>query len=211
MSNPEQRTNHKSIWRFILPLAFQIALILGIPARAIYTYRSGQTAILQTIPIDPYDFLRGYYQTLRYDISRAETLEPLPGWKTVLTPMPSGEERLQEGTQLYVVLQAPSPEIEQTPSGLPQAWKPVAVSRDRPSELPDNRVALEGTYNSGWIDYGLERYYMPEDQRIEINDYIDRTLREAGQTRPFVVEVKVSEQGDSVAESLWVGDREFRF
>ncbi|MDY7013561.1 MAG: GDYXXLXY domain-containing protein [Cyanobacteriota bacterium] len=203
--------NAKPIWRFILPLVFQAALILGVPAQAIYTHWSGQTVILQTIPVDPYDPLRGYYQTLRYDISRVETLKPLPGWQTVLTVMPDGQERLQEGTQLYAILQEPSPNIPQPSGRSPQPWKPVGVSRDRPSDLPENRVAIRGTYNGFEIDYGLERYYMPADRRTEINDYIDRTLQQAGNARPFVVEVKVSQQGNSVAERLWVGDRPFQF
>ncbi|NET14750.1 MAG: GDYXXLXY domain-containing protein, partial [Okeania sp. SIO1H6] len=44
------------IWRFILPLTVQLALILSIPAQAIYTTITGRTVVLQTVPVDPYDF-----------------------------------------------------------------------------------------------------------------------------------------------------------
>ena len=71
-------------WRFWLPLCLQIALILTVPIQSAYTLILGKTAILQTIPVDPYDLLRGYSQTLRYDISRPETLRSLPGWETLI-------------------------------------------------------------------------------------------------------------------------------
>ncbi|NEP81104.1 MAG: GDYXXLXY domain-containing protein, partial [Okeania sp. SIO3B3] len=72
--------NQMPIWRFILPLTVQLALILSIPAQAIYTTITGRTVVLQTVPVDPYDFLRGYYQVLSYDISRKDNLSQLPGW-----------------------------------------------------------------------------------------------------------------------------------
>ncbi|MGD2179638.1 GDYXXLXY domain-containing protein [Lusitaniella coriacea] len=201
-------TNPKPTWRFVLPLVFQTALILSIPAQAVYTHLSGQTVVLQTVPVDPYDLLRGYSQTLRYDISSPETLKLLPGWETVLTKQDNGEKALIDGTQLYVILQEPVSADNVSP---PQAWIPIDISRDRPAELPDDRVALEGTAKNGQIQYGLETYYMPEDQRLSINQYIEETLVEAGGERPFVVEVKVDREGNSAAGSLWVGDREFRF
>ena len=67
-----------SIWRFWAPLLFQTALILAVPAQAVYTQLTGKTVILQTIPVDPYELLRGYSQTLRYDISIQDNLRKLP-------------------------------------------------------------------------------------------------------------------------------------
>jgi uncharacterized membrane-anchored protein len=196
-------------WRFAIALLFQSLLILVIPAQAIYTHLSGKTAILQTIPVDPYDFLRGYYQTLRYTISRVEKLQALPGWETVLTRQSTGEETLLEGTRFYVILQAPvTPQSNARP---PQPWIPIGVSRDRPTDLSSDRVALEGIYDGGWVKYDLERYYLPEDQRFEINDRIREIQEQPGQERSFVVEVKINREGDAVPVSLWIGDRNYRF
>ncbi|MBD2576643.1 GDYXXLXY domain-containing protein [Oscillatoria sp. FACHB-1406] len=203
-------TSLKALGQFAIPLLLQTALIIAIPARAIYTQLSGKTAILQTIAVDPYDPLRGYWQQLRYDISRPENLEKLPGWATVLSPTERGEKRLLERTRVYVILQEPAP-LKGKKNLQPQPWKAVAVSRDRPSDLPENRVALEGIYNNGWIDYGLERYYLPEDRREEVNGAIETTLRKAQKTRPIAVKLKVDEQGHSIAQSLWVGESEFQF
>jgi uncharacterized membrane-anchored protein len=113
-------------------------------------------------------------------------------------------------------VQAPDPP---TSTELPPAWKPVAVSAERPSQLPANQVALKGLVQDGFIQYGLETYYIPEDQREQIN----AELRAAGQTNltqseqnlsganrnqlqqtpPVVMEIKVNAQGDAVPVSLW--------
>lgn len=192
-------------WRFWLPLAFQTALIVAIPAQAILVHLTGKTAILQTAPVDPYDLLRGYSQTLSYDISRKQTLEKLPGWKEL-----NNEKR--DSLNLYVILEAPT---EPATSDRPKPWKPVAVSASRPENLPKNQVALKGRLRYGTITYGLETYYFPEDQREQLNKDINQAQtgveRSQGKPLPFVVEVKVDSQGNSVPESLWVRDRNYRF
>lgn len=201
-----------SDWRFWVPLVAQTALILAIPTQAVYTHVTGTTVVLQTQPVDPYDLLRGYYVTLSYDISRPERLESLPGWATVQAAIneansPQGASSMFEGgTSFYVVLQAPQNPTAQPP----QPWQPVAVQRDRPANLPNNQVALQGTYRYGRIIYGLEAYYIPEDQRIEINERIGQ-LQSASNTPPFVVEVKVGGQGQSVPLGLWLEEQPYRF
>ncbi|MFB2936895.1 GDYXXLXY domain-containing protein [Aerosakkonemataceae cyanobacterium BLCC-F154] len=192
-------------WRFWLPLAFQTALIVAIPAQAILVHLTGKTAILQTIPVDPYDLLRGYSQTLSYDISRQQTLEKLPGWKEL-------DREKRNSLNLYVILEAPK---EQTSSDRPKPWKPIAVSTSRPVDLPKNQVALKGRLRYGTVTYGLESYYFPENQREQFNKDISQAQtgveRSQGKPLPFVVEVKVDSQGNSVPVSLWVRDRKYRF
>jgi uncharacterized membrane-anchored protein len=69
--------------RMALPLLFQSFLICTIPFQSVYALLTGTTVVLKTQPVDPFDLLRGYYQTLSYDISSFETLRQLPGWKSV--------------------------------------------------------------------------------------------------------------------------------
>ncbi len=197
-------------WRFSLALLFQTLLILIVPIQAIHTRLSGQNAILQTIPVDPYDLVRGYYQTLRYEISRVETLQTLPGWPELLTPQPNGSKSLSIGTRFFVILQAPAaPQRDERP---PPPWLPVAVSPDLPENLSRDRVALEGTYTEeGFVTYDLERYYLPEDQRTEINGRIQDLQSQPGQERAFVVEVKIDRDGEAVPVRLWIGSRSYQF
>jgi uncharacterized membrane-anchored protein len=210
----EQKTpvqNRISSWRFWVPLIFQSVLIMVAPAQAIYTQVTGKTIILQTIPVDPYDILRGYSQTLRYSISRIETLEALSGWNTIAQANNRDRDgNIEPGTQFYVILQAPEKAALSGQS--PRPWKPVAVSRDRPTNLPPNRIALQGRKSDYlWIDYGLETYYFPENQREEINAQINQTIPDSGQERAFVVEVKVDNQGRALPIGLWIGEKNYNF
>jgi len=193
-------------WRLWLPLLFQTGIILAAPAQPFYTQLTGKTVILQTVPVDPYDPLRGYSQTLSYDISQINNLQQLPGWQE-LTQQQTSEPSVNDvpvGTNLYVTLEAPT--SSSTP---PPAWKPVRVSRDRP-QLAANQVAIKGKFTGNSIAYGLETYYMPEAQRDEINQSIAQAQRDQ-QQRSLVVEVKVDNQGRAVPISFWVNQRNYRF
>ncbi len=190
-------------WRFCIPLLLQTGLILAIPAQAFYTQLTGKTVVLQTIPVDPYDFLRGYSQTLNYDISTQETLRRLPGWQELAGS--NSSDYLAYGTKLYVILEAPA-SAASTP---PKPWKPVRVSGDRP-QLPTNQIALEGKSTGRTIEYGLETYYMPESRQYEINQDI-RQAQRGRQRQPVVVEVKIDTLGHGVPISFWVSDRNYSF
>ena len=184
------------VWRFILPLGLQLALILLVPAKSAYTYTFGTDAVIQTAPIDPYDLLRGYSQTLSYDISRVDELEKL-----------SGEKDLQSGAKFYVILESPS--IKNT-SPLP--WNPVQVVMNLPENLPKNRIAIKGLVETyGTAVYGLETYYMPEEQRQKINQEIDSLRGNSETNSTFVVEIKVDQWGNSVPVSLWIEKNQYRF
>ncbi|GAB4149211.1 MAG: hypothetical protein Fur0046_27800 [Cyanobacteria bacterium J069] len=196
-----------SRWRFWLPLAIQAALIAVIPLQASYTQATGRTVILQTGPVDPYHPLRGYYVTLGYDISRPGELEKLPGWKEVEATAQQRRSLFASSPALYVILAAPETEDSQPP----KPWKAVAVSSDRPTNLPANQIALRGTYRSGWVNYGLEQYYMPEAERLDINNRIAEIQRVNLQTPEFVIEAKVGANGEAVPTGMWLRDRVYRF
>jgi len=185
-------------WRLWIPLLFQAALIIGVPAQDAYTMATGRLVTLQTAPVDPYDPLRGYYQILGYEISRVDRLKQLPGGEWLNQGI---QGYVPEGN-IYVVLEAPT--VSKT--NPPAVWQPVRVSLQRPTDLADNQVALKGQYDGWQIVYGLETYYMPEDRRQEVNQAITNTPQQA-----FVVEAKIDAQGNSVPVSLWVRDRNFRF
>lgn len=216
---PTSLTPHPR-WRFWLPLAFQAVLILAIPVQALYTQATGTSVVLQTAPVDPYNLFRGYYVTLGYDISNVSNLEKLPGWSDVAAPRrPSGGQPAPNATEntpspssifrqaepLYVILQAP-----QATTKPPTPWQPVAVSRDRPTNLPPNQIALRGIQRGGQVTYGLERYYIPEEQRLSINNQIAE-LQSQSSPAPFVVEVKVGAGGTAIPMGFWLKDKVYRF
>ena len=184
-------------WRFLVPFLLQLAIILIVPAKSAYTYNFGTQAVLQTQPVDPYDLLRGYSQTLSYDISRINDLKQFPG----------GED-LTKGDIFYVILELDPTDTKKPPT----PSKIVKIAKDLPQDLTKLQVALKGRvakYNR--VSYGLETYYMPESQRNKINQEIRELDRNSQGKRPFVVEIKVDRWGNSVPVSLWLEDKQYTF
>ncbi len=193
---PPRRLNAWHLW---VPLLLQSLLIVSIPAQDAYTYATGRQVTLQTAPVDPYDLLRGYSQTLGYEISRVEVLKKVPGGATVFKDQSEGKNR-----SIYLVLQGNLQSAAQPP--IP--WLPVRVSLSPPQALTANQVVLKGTTNGFSVVYGLETYYIPEHQRDQINKEISQVQR---QPQAFVVDIKVDAQGNSVPVALWIRDRKYRF
>ncbi len=202
--------------RFWVVLALQIVLILAVPAQAFYTQINGRSLVLQTAPVDPYSLFQGYSVTLGYDISNVQNLSKLPGWKDIEAKQKASPERDPvssdevASTEFYVILAAPA-DVGNRP---PKAWKAVAVASSRPDNLPTNQIALRGSDRQGRIRYGLETYFIPEDQRDDINQQISQTHNQ-GQGEPskpaFVVEAKVGADGNAVPIAIWLRDKRYQF
>lgn len=201
--------NKIPIWRFLVPLFFQAALILVAPAQVIYTQMTGKTIVLQTLPIDPSDLFQVNAPTLRYEISTQEKLRSLPGWQTILTSADASTfASLKAGTRFYVILQAPK--LDKKTGKLPRAWKPIAISRDRPSNLPPDRIALQGIKSSSlWIDYGIEQYYLAQNFSAKTQLSQTLTAPNVGRRRALAVEVKVDSRGSAVPVKLWIGENNY--
>ena len=184
---------HRNFW---LAMGAQFALLSTVAAPAIYTLSTGTTVFLQTAPVDPYDLLRGYYQTLNYDIADRSKLAKLPGGEIFSDKKPKTGE-------FFVTLALPS-----TPGQ--QIARPIAVSAKRPTNLPTGQIAIQGIQakSSSWrtnISYGIEKFYMPEAQKDTVNSDIGRNPRK------LLVEVKIDGSGHPVPVSLWVGNKSYRF
>jgi uncharacterized membrane-anchored protein len=186
----------------------QVCLILTIPAQSLYARIVGTSVWLQTVPVDPYNLLQGYYVTLRYDVSQVEELKALPGWADVEDAKASGDSSTQP-MPIYVVLQAPI-EDPQEVSTSPSPWRPVRVQPTHPSNLQDDEVVLKGTYHGQQITYGLEQYFIPEADRDEINDRI-RQAQQSGDRQSYLVEVNVTPQGSATPIGLWVEGTFYEF
>ncbi len=184
--------------RFWVILGLQALLILVVPAQAFYTQLNGRSIVLQTAPVDPYSLFQGYSVTLFYDISNPQNLAKIPGWKDVTTQ--AGDDR-----EFYLVLEPPA-DVNIRP---PQAWEPVAISREYP-QLETYQIALKGRNRGGRITYGLETYFMPEDQRDQINQEIRNAQGESNKPA-FVVEVKVGSGGNAMPIALWLKDKRYQF
>jgi uncharacterized membrane-anchored protein len=189
---PEMRAQEPVVPQrnFWLALAAQFLLLAAIPAPTIYTLNTGTTVFLQTAPVDPYDILRGYYQTLGYDIADRAMLAKLPGGEILKEPKSGSRE-------IFVTLELP-------PAGR-KAAKPIAIARQRPTNLPSNQIAIRGIISNWQIRYQIEKFYLPETEQQNVNQNIDRNRRN------LLVEVKIDSTGHPVPVSLWVGQKSYSF
>ncbi len=193
-----------SIGRLAIPLLLQSLLICSIPFQSIYALATGTTVILKTMPVDPYDLLRGYYQTLSYDISSFDTLRQLSGWAK-LNRNPE-RDTIDSNRQVYITLT----KIPAVNPQSPEAWKPIAIGDKFPVDLSADKIAIKGTSNGSSIIYGLETYYMPEDRKDDVNKDISQAQSSGGK-RNLLVEIKVDNRGLATPVSLWVGSKQYRF
>ncbi len=207
-----QRPQRFSLWAIALPLLLQAILVGMVPLQAAIATALGQTVVLRTVPVDPYDPFRGYYTALRYDISQRGILSTLEGWnrlKSELEP-PTSATLLEAGQPFYVVLQAPSTAAAITPDLAPAAWQPIAVTAERPRDLPADQLALKGLYHRDRIVYGLERYYLPEAKRIDLEEQI-RAAQTAEEQPRLMVEIRIGPWGNAVPIALWLQDQRVEF
>lgn len=196
------------LWAIALPILFKAGLVMAVPLQAAIATTFGKTVVLRTVPIDPYDPFRGYYTSLRYDISQRGILSTLEGWNQIkadLEPPPS-TEILEPGRPFYVLLQAPA----EGSSDIPIPWQPISVATQRPSDLPNDQIALRGLYRRELIVYGLERYYLPESERIELEEEI-RVAQTAEEQPRLMVEVRIGPWGNAVPIALWLQDQRIEF
>jgi uncharacterized membrane-anchored protein len=201
--SPES-TPKLSIGRLAVPLLLQSLLICSIPFQSIYALATGTTVVLKTMPVDPYDLLRGYYQVLSYDISSFDTLRQLSGWAKLNRNQE--QDTIAQNQQVYVTL-AKIPAVNPQ---APEAWKPIAIGDKFPVDLSADKIAIKGTSNGRSIIYGLETYYMPEDRKDDVNEDINQA-RSSGGKRNLLVEIKVDNRGLATPVSLWVGSKQYRF
>lgn len=104
--------------------------------------RHAPTILLETQPVDPRDFLRGDYMTLHYKISTA--------------PAPAGVAQLSRGSELFVVLEKKG-DFHQI------ARFSVTEPETKPGEIwVRGTVAWSPARERIGIDYGIERYFVPE-------------------------------------------------
>lgn len=160
-------------------LALQVAWIIGTSAVQEVRLRHAPTILLETRPVDPRDLLRGDYVILNYDIS-------------ILPPElfhPPRQEPPSAGQTVYVLLEKRGEYFG-------------AVRADlEPLTPAQGQVMLRGILQPGWlpggrVEYGIERYYVPEGQGNPVGK--------------LTVEVAVAKSGQAAIKQVFLGGRPFQ-
>jgi uncharacterized membrane-anchored protein len=144
---------------FTTAALIQVALIAAMVIDRVRILREGSEVTLLTRPVDPRDFLRGDYVVLSYEIS------------SVVAGELAGKPSAGRGTYVYVKL---APKADGYYEAISVHQSPVAVA--------DNEALIVGRVTSGatcggaseafcerlLINYGIERYFVPEGEGREI-------------------------------------------
>ncbi|PDT29902.1 hypothetical protein CO660_10635 [Rhizobium sp. L9] len=144
---------------------------------------SGAEVLLKTAPVDPRDFLRGDYVVLNYDIS------------TVPVQTVSGGIPAQPGERMLWV------RLKKQADGF---WTVSESSFQALPPQPETVILRSKPFYSGGmaagdsirVEYGIERYYVPEGQ--------GKPIEEARNDGNVAIAVRVSPDGSAQIRSLLV-------
>jgi uncharacterized membrane-anchored protein len=166
----------------------QIAFLSWIIAGRAAILRDGQEVLLKVEPIDPRDLLRGDYVRLGYEIRNVPV--------KLVTNAPAGEFVTVEGP-IFV-------RLVKDADGY---WRARSASLGAPAESPPaGEVDIRGSITGGWtlgpegsfsVDYGIDRYYVPEGE----GKAIEADLSE----RPFGILAAVARDGTAQIKALMDG------
>lgn len=120
--------------------------------------RHGTEVLLKTAPVDPRDFLRGDYVVLNYDISSVPV-------SSISGSMPVGADertlwvRLKPGEGGFWQV------AESSFARLPEADGSVVLQTQ-----PFYSQGVSGEVETIRVEYGIERYYVPEGEGLALED-----------------------------------------
>lgn len=167
----------------------QIAFLSWMIAGRATVLRDGQEVLLKVEPIDPRDLLRGDYVRLGYEIRDVPV--------KLVTNAPAGEFVTVEGP-IFV-------RLGKDPDGY---WRVRSASLGEPAGTPPaGDVDIRGSITGGWtlgpeasfsVDYGIDRYYVPEGE----GKAIEADLRE----RPFGILAAIATDGTPQIKALMDGE-----
>lgn len=166
-----------------------LLITLGIIASKQHTLATGKKVLLETVPIDPRDFLRGDYVRLNYKISNLDLWQVSPD-----------KSDFKSGQKIYVNLEPRK-----------KYWEAVAIKEKK--DLKDDDIMIKGRVdyihsrnNTLRVKYNIEKYFVPEGQGKEI----EQNMRQ-GNKNEVSVEVIVDKSGNAVINKLYINDEEVKF
>lgn len=159
--------------RFAVMMGFMAVVLLGMIGKTEWRRAQSVAIILETAPVDPRSMFQGDYVTLSYKIGT-----------------PASSMAADDGETIYTVL-------AQDEKGL---WQAVRTSPTWPEDLqPDQRV-IRGTVQYRRIIYGIEAFFVPEEQGRWIEQIRDRSR--------VTVRVLLDPEGHAQMDALLVDGQE---
>lgn len=163
---------------FIAVSFLWIVVAVGLIISKQHIIRTGKTVFLETVPVDPRDFLRGDYVILRYKISTID-----------LQQIQSEKSYYKQGERVYVKLEPKE-----------RFWEARAIKIKMP--VSDNGVYIKAKvkycYNKKLeLNYGIESYFVPEGEGKDI----EKNMR--GNKSSVEVEALVDTSGNAIIKRVF--------
>jgi len=160
-----------------------LVISLGFIGLKQYTISTGKKVLLETVPVDPRDFLRGDYVILNYKISNLD-----------FSKLVSFRQKFDCGKNFYVKLEQRG-----------KYWEAIAINKKE--EIKKEDVIIKGKVRHGdRVEYGIENYFIPEGKGKEIEQSMRR-----GSGNTVSVEAIVDKFGNAIINKLYINDKEVKF
>jgi uncharacterized membrane-anchored protein len=165
---------------FYLVSFLWVAVIAGVVISKHEIIRTGQTVLLETVPVDPRDLLRGDYVILSYKISALD-----------MSKIKSDKPYYKIGEVVFVKVEPKE-----------KFWEAAAVGSKKGAYgdgvYLKGRVRNNYPANSIELDYGIESYFVSEGQGREI----EKNMR--GAKSSVEVQAVVSPCGEALIKNIYV-------
>lgn len=171
---------------FIVIVILQIAVLCVMIVKRVHLLDTGVKVLLKCEPIDPRSLINGDYVFLNYQISSLT--------KDLYTGM--NLKNLKSNDTVYVAIDKPA-------NG--KYWVAKSFSSDFETLNKEYPVVMSGTIKDTYlafrIHYGVENYFVPQNQGLQIEQKMGDVS----------VEVSVSDTGENAISRLFINDREVTF
>ena len=172
-----------SFWLIVI-VGLQIAWMAATATVKEVELRDGVTVLLETVPVDPRDFLSGDYVVLNYKISS------IPTYLVESNSAPLRDTQKLVNRPIYVALRKNGEFYEVAHASLepltPRHSEIIIKGRIAPNQWSQNAVR---------VNYGLEKYFVPEG-----------TGNPGGKV---TVKASVTEAGDALIKEVFIDGKPY--
>jgi len=173
---------------FITVVLLQAIVLLSMIAKQEILLKTGTKIMLRCVPVDPRSLFSGDYVQLNYEISEIRALNNAALQKKI--------DSFNENDTIYVALE------KKKGSGFHSI---ADFSRDHGELKKRFGVILKGTVDDNYyslrIRYGLETYFVPQNEGKEI----ETSMADVS------AEVSIADDGRSALSKLFIAGREVKF
>jgi len=142
--------------RLIIALVVLMGIAGGFMLYLSFPLLIGETVILKTQPVDPFDLLRGQYLIIDYEISHVNL-----------------SADAKEGDSVYVSLK----------EGDDKIWHAEKVSLSKPESGVFIKGIAKQSWRGLAVEYGIEQYFFERDAHIPRMDSVRAKVDNTGQAR----------------------------